>query len=147
MPTFVVHSRQACRSGCALPGRRRISQYTGPPIPNSTRPPERGFASGPVPGSSGTLGIRPRAVRYWELRQLGPADPAHACYRQFFGFWGLFGKLASIFGLLSLGVLQVRLGLRSSILLCSVFFLAALALTLLVREQRGRAAAAAYAKV
>ena len=63
---------------------------------------------------------------------------------EFFGFWGVFGKLASIFGLLSLGVLQVRLGLHSAILLCSLFFLAALVLTLLVREQRGREAAAAY---
>jgi len=63
---------------------------------------------------------------------------------EFFGFWGLFGKLAAIFGLLSLGVLQVQLGLRSAILLCSLFFLVALFLTLLVREPRGRAAAAAY---
>jgi UMF1 family MFS transporter len=63
---------------------------------------------------------------------------------EFFGFWGLFGKLAAIFGLLSLGVLQVRLGLRSAILLCSLFFLAALFLTLLVRERRGCAAATAY---
>jgi len=63
---------------------------------------------------------------------------------EFFGFWGLFGKLAAICGLLSLGVLQVRLGLRPAILLCSVFFLAALLLTLLVSEQRGRAAAIAY---
>ncbi|MFZ0790846.1 MAG: MFS transporter [Chromatiaceae bacterium] len=64
---------------------------------------------------------------------------------EFFGFWGLFGKLAAIFGLLSLGVLQVRLGLQPAILVCSVFFLTALILTLFVREQRGRAAAAAYA--
>jgi len=63
---------------------------------------------------------------------------------EFFGFWGLFGKLAAIFGLLSLGVLQVRLGLQPAILLCSLFFLAALVLALFVREQRGRAAAAAY---
>jgi UMF1 family MFS transporter len=63
---------------------------------------------------------------------------------EFFGFWGLFGKLASIFGLLSLGVLQVRLGLRSAILLCSLFFLAALVLTFFVREPRGRAAAAGW---
>jgi UMF1 family MFS transporter len=63
---------------------------------------------------------------------------------EFFGFWGLSGKLASIVGLLSLGVLQVSLGLRSAILLCSLFFLAALLLTLFVREPRGRAAAAAY---
>jgi UMF1 family MFS transporter len=63
---------------------------------------------------------------------------------EFFGFWGLFGKLAAIFGLLSLGVLQVRLGLQPAILLCSLFFLAALVLTLFVREQRGRAVATAY---
>ena len=64
---------------------------------------------------------------------------------EFFGFWGLFGKLAAIFGLLSLGVLQVRLGLQPAILLCSLFFFVALILTLFVREARGRAAAAAYA--
>ncbi len=63
---------------------------------------------------------------------------------EFFGFWELFGKLASIFGLLSLGVLQIRLGLTSAILLCSLFFLIALFLTLFVREPRGRASAAAY---
>jgi UMF1 family MFS transporter len=63
---------------------------------------------------------------------------------EFFGFWGLFGKLAAIFGLLSLGLLQVRLGLQSAILLCSLFFVAALVVTLFVREPRGRAAAAAY---
>lgn len=63
---------------------------------------------------------------------------------EFFGFWGLFGKLASIFGLLSLGLLQAWLGLRFAILLCSVFFLVALLLTLLVHEARGRRAAAEF---
>ena len=63
---------------------------------------------------------------------------------EFFGFWGLFGKLAAIFGVLSIGALQLRLGLRSAILLCSLFFLVALVLTSFVRESRGRAAAAAY---
>lgn len=63
---------------------------------------------------------------------------------EFFGLWGLFGKLAAIFGLLSLGVLQAQLGLQPAILLCSLFFLAALVLALFVREPRGRAAAAAY---
>ena len=63
---------------------------------------------------------------------------------EFFGFWGLFGKLAAIFGLLSLGFLQVSLGLRSAILLCSLFFLVALVLMVFVREQRGRDAAVAY---
>ncbi|MCC6498430.1 MAG: MFS transporter, partial [Propionibacteriaceae bacterium] len=64
---------------------------------------------------------------------------------EFFGFWGLFGKLASIFGLLSLGLLQAWLGLRFAILLCSVFFFVALLLTLLVHEGRGRQAAAEFA--
>jgi len=64
---------------------------------------------------------------------------------EFFGFWGLFGKLASIFGLLSLGVLQTKLGLKPSILVCSLFFFVALVLTLLVNEARGRQVAAAYA--
>lgn len=63
---------------------------------------------------------------------------------EFFGFWGLFGKLASIFGLLSLGLLQAWLGLRFAILLCSVFFFVALLLTLLVHEARGRKAAAEF---
>jgi UMF1 family MFS transporter len=63
---------------------------------------------------------------------------------EFFGFWGLFGKLAAIVGLLSLGILQVRLGLQSAILLCSLFFLVALVFTLFVREERGRAAAAGW---
>ena len=60
---------------------------------------------------------------------------------ELFGFRGLFGKLAAIFGLLSLGLLQVHLGLQSAILLCALFFLVALVLGLFVREQRGRAAA------
>jgi UMF1 family MFS transporter len=63
---------------------------------------------------------------------------------EFFGFWGLFGKLAAMIGLLSVAVLQARLGLQTAILLCSFFFLAALLLTLFVREGRGRAAALAY---
>lgn len=65
---------------------------------------------------------------------------------EFFGFWGLFGKLASIFGLLSLGVLQAQLGLKVSILVCSLFFFVALVLTLLVSEARGRQVATAYGK-
>ena len=60
---------------------------------------------------------------------------------ELFGFRGLFGKLAAIFGLLSLGLLQVRPGLQSAILLCALFFLVGLVLGLFVREQRGRAAA------
>jgi MFS transporter, UMF1 family len=64
---------------------------------------------------------------------------------EFFGFWGLFGKLAAIFGLLSLGMLQAKLGLKPSILVCGLFFMIALALSVLVDEQRGRQVALAYA--
>lgn len=64
---------------------------------------------------------------------------------EFFGLWGVFGKLASIFGLVSLGALQAWLGLRASILVCSVFFFAAMVITLFVREARGRAAAQRHA--
>lgn len=64
---------------------------------------------------------------------------------EFFGLWGLFGKLASIFGLVALGALQTRLGLRTSILLCSLFFLVAMLITLSVREARGREMARRHA--
>ncbi len=64
---------------------------------------------------------------------------------EFFGLWGLFGKLASIFGLLSLGALQAQLGLRTAILVCSIFFFAAMLITVFVREARGREAALRHA--
>lgn len=63
---------------------------------------------------------------------------------EFFGFWGLAGKLAAIMGLLSLGFLQNWVGLQSAILLCSLFFIAALVTTFFVNESRGRQAAIRY---
>ncbi len=60
---------------------------------------------------------------------------------EFFGLWGLFGKLAAIFGLVSLGELQARLGLQVSILLCGVFFIAAFVIVLFVDEGRAKQAA------
>jgi MFS transporter, UMF1 family len=60
---------------------------------------------------------------------------------EFFGFWGMTVKLAAIFGILGLGVLQVRFGLQFSVLLCLVFFVAALIVSLAVNEQRGELAA------
>ena len=64
---------------------------------------------------------------------------------EMFGFWGVCGKLASIFGLLSLGLLQRALGLERAILVCGLFFLAAFVLSLKVSETRGTAAARAHA--
>jgi MFS transporter, UMF1 family len=52
---------------------------------------------------------------------------------EFFGVWGLFGKLASIFGLLSLGFLQSSLGLENAILVCGAFFLIAFFVARMVR--------------
>ncbi len=46
---------------------------------------------------------------------------------EFFGFWGVFGKLAAIVGPLAMGLLADSVGLRSSILVTLVFFLAGLA--------------------
>jgi len=63
---------------------------------------------------------------------------------EIFGFWGVTGKLAAIFGLLSLGLLQNALGLESAILVCAVFFLLAWALSLTVDESRGIAMAKAH---
>ncbi|TVQ99628.1 MAG: MFS transporter [Desulfovibrionales bacterium] len=59
---------------------------------------------------------------------------------EFFGFWGMTVKLAAIFGILGLGVLQVRFGLQLSVLLCLVFFVTALAIAQLVDQNRGEAA-------
>lgn len=60
---------------------------------------------------------------------------------EFFGLWGLFGKLASIFGLLSLGFLQAALGLQNAILVCGAFFFVAFLVALAVDPRRGRRAA------
>jgi UMF1 family MFS transporter len=64
---------------------------------------------------------------------------------EFYGFWGLFGKLSAIFGLMSLGFLQIQLGLKGSILLCVVFFFCALIISLFVNEKRGKETARQYA--
>jgi MFS transporter, UMF1 family len=60
---------------------------------------------------------------------------------EFFGLWGLSGKLAAITGILSLGLLQVRFGLKTSILLTSILFVLSLAAAFFVNEKRGRLAA------
>ncbi len=62
---------------------------------------------------------------------------------EFFGLWGLVGKVAAIIGLMSLGVLQTALGLQTAILVCGGFFGVAFAVTLFVNETRGRSVARA----
>jgi MFS transporter, UMF1 family len=69
--------------------------------------------------------------------RMSPLDKA----AEFFGFWGMTVKLAAIFGLLGLGILQARFGLQVSVLLCLLFFGAALVVSVLVDEQRGEHAA------
>ncbi|MCC5812630.1 MAG: MFS transporter [Ectothiorhodospiraceae bacterium] len=60
---------------------------------------------------------------------------------EFFGFWGLASKLASTFGILSLGLLQAMVGLQASILFCALLFIIAIVICLGVSQRRGRAAA------
>ncbi len=61
-----------------------------------------------------------------------------------FGFWGLSAKLAAIFGILGLGILQARVGLHASILFCIILFATAILTCLFVNPARGRAAALAH---
>jgi MFS transporter, UMF1 family len=65
----------------------------------------------------------------------------HLRAAEFFGFWGLSGKLAAIVGLLGIGVLQTWVGLQAAILICLLLFALALAAILPIDEARGRAAA------
>jgi MFS transporter, UMF1 family len=60
---------------------------------------------------------------------------------EYFGFWGLSMKLAGVFGVLAIGLLQVLVGLHAAILFCIVLFAAALWVSRGVDEARGRAAA------
>lgn len=60
---------------------------------------------------------------------------------EFFGFWGLANKLASVFGIVMLGTLQAFIGLQASILLCAALFITAMLICTQVNETRGRRAA------
>jgi UMF1 family MFS transporter len=63
---------------------------------------------------------------------------------ELFGFWGMAMKLAGVFGLLGVGLLQVWVGLQTAILFCAVLFAVALIVALGVDERRGRAEAEAH---
>ncbi|TVS10320.1 MAG: MFS transporter, partial [Wenzhouxiangella sp.] len=56
---------------------------------------------------------------------------------EFFGFWGTASKLAAVFGILGLGLLQAAFGLATAILFCLFLFAAAIVTVLTVDEQRG----------
>ncbi len=73
------------------------------------------------------------------VAMLAPADRA----AEFFGFWGLATKLAACFGLFSIGMLQIWLGLHRSILFCLALFAVAILVCLFVDTERGRRAALA----
>jgi UMF1 family MFS transporter len=60
---------------------------------------------------------------------------------EFFGFWGTAGKLAAIFGILGLGLLQAWLGLATAIVFCLILFAAAIACAWPIDEARGHEAA------
>ncbi len=56
---------------------------------------------------------------------------------EFFGFWGMAAKLAAVFGILGLGLIQWALGLADAILFCLVLFVLAIITVLPVNEKRG----------
>lgn len=60
---------------------------------------------------------------------------------EFFGLWGLASKLAAVFGILGLGLIQAWLGLADAILFCLVLFAMALLTVAPVNEARGSAVA------
>ena len=60
---------------------------------------------------------------------------------EFFGFWGLSNKIAGVFGIIGLGLLQIQFGLHMSVLFCAFLFLIAIIICLFVNEKRGELAA------
>lgn len=63
---------------------------------------------------------------------------------EFFGFWGLFYKMAGIFGIIGLGLLQAQIGLQKSLLFCAALFLIAMVVCFFVNQKRGEQAADDY---
>jgi len=63
---------------------------------------------------------------------------------EFFGFWGLSNKLAGVFGIIGLGLLQVQFGLQTSVLFCAALFLFGIIVNIFVNEDRGRRVADEY---
>lgn len=63
---------------------------------------------------------------------------------EFFGLWGLSGKVASAIGLLALGGLQTIMTLRNAFLIVALFYILSLLVNFFVDEKRGIAQAHNY---
>ncbi|MBK1721031.1 MFS transporter [Thiocystis violacea] len=63
---------------------------------------------------------------------------------EMFGFWGLSMKLAGVFGLVAIGLLQAQFGLHKAVLFCILLFVAAFLVARAVDETRGRTIAAEH---
>lgn len=63
---------------------------------------------------------------------------------EFFGFWGLAGKLSSIFGLLMLGFLQNAFGLRNAVLFTAILFVISMIVAFFVDEEQGKKSAISH---
>lgn len=63
---------------------------------------------------------------------------------EFFGFWGLSNKIAGVFGIIGLGLLQAEFGLQRSVLFCAALFLIAIVVCFYVDQERGEKAADWY---
>ncbi len=63
---------------------------------------------------------------------------------EFFGFWGLFNKLAGVFGIIGLGLLQAQFGLQKSVLFCASLFIVAIIVCFFVNQREGEMAADRY---
>ncbi len=60
---------------------------------------------------------------------------------EFFGFWGLAGKLASIFGLMLIGFLQNAFGLKNAVLFTATLFVISMIIAFFVNEEQGKKSA------
>ncbi|HMB98326.1 MAG TPA: MFS transporter [Balneolaceae bacterium] len=63
---------------------------------------------------------------------------------EFFGFWGLSNKLAGVFGIIGLGLLQTQFGLHQSVLFCAALFLVAVLVSMFVDQEKGEEVADYY---
>lgn len=60
---------------------------------------------------------------------------------EFFGLWGMASKLAAVFGIFGLGIIQWGFGLADAIVFCLLLFVVAILCILPMREARGAEAA------